>query len=196
MLTNTKFYFFTEDLNENVINNIAKFKNIAVIYKNTKSTNINDSNIIVLKKFCKKNKILFIISDNYKLAIKYKADGFFISNSNKKTFLFEGIKKNFIIIGSAHNRLEYHLKIRQGCKSIMLSPLFYNKKYSVNKILGISKFNIISNEWKSEICALGGINLKNLNKVKLTSANSVGFVSLINDPKIKKPVYFKSRQAF
>lgn len=190
MLTNTKFYFFTEDLNENVINNIAKFKNIAVIYKNTKSTNINDSNIIVLKKFCKKNKILFIISDNYKLAIKYKADGFFISNSNKKTFLFEGIKKNFIIIGSAHNRLEYHLKIRQGCKSIMLSPLFYNKKYSVNKILGISKFNIISNEWKSEICALGGINLKNLNKVKLTSASSVGFISLINDPKIKKPVYF------
>lgn len=196
MLSNTKFYFFTENLNENIINNIAKFKNIAIIYKNTKSTNINNSNIIVLKKFCKKNKILFIISDNYKLAIKHKADGFFISNSNKKTFLFEGIKKNFIIIGSAHNRLEYHLKIRQGCKSIMLSPLFYNKKYSVNKILGISKFNIISNEWKSEICALGGINLKNLNKVKLTSASSVGFVSLINDPKIKKPVYFYSRQAF
>lgn len=196
MLSNTKFYFFTENLNENIINNIAKFKNIAIIYKNTKSTNINNSNIIVLKKFCKKNKILFIISDNYKLAIKHKADGFFISNSNKKTFLFEGIKKNFIIIGSAHNRLEYHLKIRQGCKSIMLSPLFYNKKYSVNKILGISKFNIISNEWKSEICALGGINLKNLNKVKLTSASSVGFISLINDPKIKKPVYFYSRQAF
>ena len=39
------------------------------------------------------------------------------------------LKKNFKIIGSAHNQSEYSLKIKQGCKLIMLSPLFFNKKY-------------------------------------------------------------------
>jgi len=71
----------------------------------------------------------------------------------------------------------------------MLSPIFYNKKYSPNKILGIVRFNLISNQWDKKICALGGINLRNLNKIKMTNASSIAFVSLINEIKIKKPIY-------
>jgi hypothetical protein len=64
----------------------------------------------------------------------------------------------------------------------MLSPLFYNKKYSKNKILGPIKFNLITNSWKSEICALGGINQKNIKEIKLLpKKTSIGFKSLINE---------------
>jgi hypothetical protein len=43
---------------------------------------------------------------------------------------------------------------------ISLSPLFYNNKYSVNKILQPLRFNLITNNWDVKLCALGGI-LKN-----------------------------------
>ena len=190
MFNNIRFYFFTDNLNETIINNINKFKNIAVIYKTTDPNNINKEKIEIIKKFCKKRKVSFLISDNIRLAKKYDADGFFISSSNKKIFHFYNFKKNFFIIGSAHNIFEYNMKIKQKCNSVMLSPIFYNKKYSYNKILGVIKFNFISKNWKTKICALGGINLENLNKIKMTSASSIGFISLMNDDTIKKPVYY------
>ena len=99
-------------------------------------------------------------------------------------------KINFKIIGGAHNQWEYFLKRRQGCKDIFFSPLFKNQKYSQNKILKICKFNLIANEWKCNLFALGGINSSNLKKVFMTKSKGIGFVSFINDLKIKKPVYF------
>lgn len=189
MLNNTRFYFFTDNLNEDIIKNIYKFKNIAIIYKSNKPNTIDKQKLINIKEFCKKNKILFFIYNDIKLAIKYKTNGLFISSSNKKLYNYYGYKKDFCIIGSAHNVMEYYIKIKQRCETIMLSPIFYNKKYSLNKILGIVRFNLITNQWKKKICALGGINLKNLNKIKMTKASSVAFVSLINEIKIKKPIY-------
>lgn len=189
-MNNIRFFFFTDNLNDYVINNIYKFKNIAIIYKNNNSYNVNNEKILIIKKFCKKNKIPFFIGDNFKLAKKYDVDGLFISSLNKKIFNFRNFKKNFFLIGSAHNMIEYNFKIMQGCKSIMLSPIFYNNKYSTNKILGVVKFNLISLRWKINVCALGGINLKNLAKIKMTNAKSVAFISLIKETEIKKPVYY------
>ena len=179
MLNNIRFFFFTDSLNETIINNIYKFKNIAIIYKSNNPNTINNQKIINIKKFCIKNKILFFISDNIKLAIKYNSDGLFISSLNKKMYNVHSQKKNFYIIGSVHNVFEYYLKIRQGCKILMLSPIFYNKKYTKNKILKVIKFNLITLSWKTKICALGGVNLDNLQKIKITNASSVAFINLI-----------------
>ena len=62
---------------------------------------------------------------------------------------------------------------------IMLSPLFYNKKYSNNNILGTAKFRLISKDWKINVCALGGINKTNVNKVKLIKTKNIAFRSMI-----------------
>ena len=73
----------------------------------------------------------------------------------------------------------------------MLSPLFYNKKYSLNGVLGDLKFNLMTLDWKSKVCALGGINIENLKKIKMTRCSSVAFISMINNNfKNKKPVYY------
>jgi thiamine monophosphate synthase len=73
----------------------------------------------------------------------------------------------------------------------MLSPIFYNYKYTLNKILGIVKFNLITLDWNTKICALGGVNLNNLKKIKMTKSSSVAFISMINDNlKNKKPAYY------
>jgi thiamine-phosphate pyrophosphorylase len=191
-----KFYFFIDTLDEIIRKNIKNFKKLSFIYKSNSINNINHTNIKTIKNFCRKNKIPFFISDNFKLAKKYEADGIFLSSSYKKignTIL----KKNFKIIGSAHNQLEYSLKNKQSCEMIMLSPLFYNKKYSQNKILNVCKFNLISIHWKKKICALGGINLNNLKKLNMTRSSAAAFISLMKQNGQKKsPLTISSKQAF
>ena len=105
------------------------------------------------------------------------------------------IKSDFKIVGAAHNSIEYSIKTQQKCKKFMLSPLFFNKKYSNNQILGVIKFNLITKYWKNELCALGGINLNNFKRLKMCKVSSVAFISLIYSTEIKKPIYLFSRWA-
>ena len=44
-------------------------------------------------------------------------------------------------------------------------------------MLGILKFNLISLNWKIRILALGGINKKNLKKIKLTKSTGIGAIT-------------------
>ena len=111
------------------------------------------------------------------MSIKYNAKGVFLSSNNKQLRRPLLLKKSFKIIGAAHNQLEYYKKKEQLCKKIIVSPLFYNTKYSINKILGINKFNLLTNNWKSEICALGGISTNNVNKLRMTKVKSFSGIS-------------------
>jgi len=183
------FYFFTTYINEQIIKNVVKFKNVAIIYNNKYID--NENNFLKIKNFCKINNIKFFIVDNLKLAIKYKLDGLIISHDNKRTYLnVSNYKKNFKIIGKAHTQNEYFFKIKQNCTAVLLSPIFQNLKYNTSKILTISKFNQMSKNWKIDVYALGGINFENIKKIKMTKAKGVGFISSISNLKIKKPVLF------
>jgi len=195
MINNIKFYFFTSYINDLIIKKIIKFKDIAIIYKPESYKTINYQELDNIKKFTKNYKIPLLIIDDIKLAIKYKVNGFFISSDNKKAYNFSQYNKKITVIGSAHSTIEYFVKIRQGCKKIMLSPLFYNEKYSLNNILGVVKYNLISRDWLTKTIALGGINLNNLKKIKMTNAKSVAFISLINSSQIKKPTYLLDKWA-
>lgn len=102
------------------------------------------------------------------------------------------LKKKFNIVGAAHNQLEYIHKSKQSCQEIMLSPIFENSKYSVNKILNVIRFNNISNHWKEKIIALGGLNLKNINKIQMTKIGGIGFKRFLRDLG-KSPIYKNGR---
>jgi thiamine-phosphate pyrophosphorylase len=184
-----KYYVFLEKIDEIIRNNLLKFKSINVIIniKNINKTNIQKALSII--KFCKDNKIPFFLLDNYQLCAKHHSNGIFLSSRNKQIIKPLLLKKKFKIIGSAHNQFEYSLKVKQECELVMLSPLFFNKKYSLNKILNVLKFNLISRNWNRNLCALGGIDEANIRKIKLTIVNSIAFKRLIENPKIKKPAY-------
>jgi thiamine-phosphate pyrophosphorylase len=184
-----KFYFFTDNLDEIITKNITNFHSLCIIYKEQNNI-IDEIKLKELRNYCKRNTIQFYVTDSYKLAIKYNCNGIFLSNKNKKIVKLS-TKKNFKVIGLAHNRFEYFFKKKQLCETIMLSPIFYNYKYTLNKILGVIKFNLITLNWNSKICALGGINLKNLKNIKMTKSNSVAFISMMNNNlKNKKPAYY------
>ena len=185
------FFFFTTYINEEISKNVVKFKNIAIIYNNKYIE--NENNFLKIKNFCRKNNIKFFIIDNLKLAIKYKLDGIILSNKNKSNYhKFFSHQKNLRILGKVQNQIDLYFKIKQNCNYIILSPIFENAKYKENNILNVIKFNLISNNWWQKLIALGGINHKNLTKIKMTKAVGVGFVRFISSPEMKKPVLFKN----
>jgi thiamine monophosphate synthase len=185
-----KYYVFLEELNDIFKKNIIKFKNVNIIIN---INNINKSNLnkaLSIIRFSQAYKIPFYIINNYQMSIKYNADGVFLSSNNKQLKRPLQLKKGFKIIGLAHNQLEYYKKREQFCKKIMVSPLFYNAKYSINKILGISKFNLLTNSWKEKICALGGINSSNIKKIRMTKARSLAGISFFQK---KSPLLLNSK---
>ena len=185
MATNKKikYYFFVNDLSQLISENLKKYKNYSLIYNPDNKNIFNTNQIIKIQTFCKKNSVLFFLKDDYKYAHKFKANGIFISSSNK---IVNPVKLNvkLKVLGSAHNQLEYYHKMRQNCETIMFSPIFKTSKYSQNKILDISKFNLISKNWKVKVCALGGITSNNLRKINMTRAVAIAGISII-----KKPTY-------
>ena len=183
------FFFFTTYINEEISKNVVKFKNIAIIYNNKYIE--NENNFLKIKSFCKKQNIKLFIVDNLRLAIKYKLDGLILSHENKCNYLnISNYKKHFKIIGKAHSQNEYFFKLKQNCTSVLLSPIFNNLKYKNSQILNVNKFNQLSKNWKINTFALGGINLENIKKIKMTKAKGIGFSGLISNLKIKKPVLF------
>ena len=84
---------------------------------------------------------------------------------------FKNIRRDFKILGSAHNIKDLKLKEKQGVDIIFLSPLFLTKNY--NNCLGIIKFNLISINTKKSVIALGGIRKNNIKKMNMI--NALGF---------------------
>ena len=177
-ITTLEKFIFITDFNVIIKNKIRRLKNLNLIYLHDYYDNSKIKILLDIKQFTKKQKIPLYIADNYKLAIQYKIQGIFISSYNRSN-LPTYIKNKLKIIGSAHNQLEYFFKKRQECEVITLSPLFYNEKYSQNKILNIPRYNLISLFWQEKICPLGGILSTNIKKIKLTKAKCVGLKSFI-----------------
>ena len=81
-------------------------------------------------------------------------------------------KKNFILIGSAHNLREIRIKERQKVKEIFLSSLFKDN----GNFLGLNKFNLLSNYSGKDVIALGGVSKENIKLINLTK--SIGFAGI------------------
>ena len=148
-------------------------KNTGVIYRNYDGrTNIND--IKKIKYYCKKKKLRFFISNNFKLAVKLDLDGAYIPSFNRDfRHLSYKLNKNFLILGSAHNINEIKLKERQKVEFIFISSLFKKN----NNYLGLNKFKILNNYTKKDVVALGGISKKNIKKIKLLKISGIAGIS-------------------
>ena len=134
----------------------------------------------MIKNYCKKRGNKFLISNNIKLAIKLNLDGVYIPSFNKdKKHLSYSVRKNFIILGSAHNIYEMRTKELQGVNAIFLSSIFKkNKNY-----LGINKFKSLSLLSKKSFIALGGISNNNLKKLSLTNCRGFAGISFFEQKK-------------
>ena len=165
-----KYYF----INKFDTNNIDKQdKQTTIIYRNYSSKLTDQSLILQIKRYCKKKSINFYLSNNIRLAIKLDLDGAYIPAFNKSLkHLSYSYKKNFKIIGSAHNLKEIRIKENQNVRKIFLSSLFKKNK----NFLGINRFKLLSKLTEKDIVVLGGISKKN--KKKLSLLNQFDFAGI------------------
>ena len=166
-----KYYF----INKFETNNIDKQdKQTVIIYRNYSSKVTNEELILKIKEYCKKRGIKFYLSNNIKLAIKLDLDGAYIPSFNKQIkHLSYSLKKNFDIVGSAHNLKEIRIKEHQNVKKIFLSSLFKKNK----NFLGINKFKLLSKLTIKNIVVLGGISNKNKKKLSLLNQSEFAGIS-------------------
>ena len=174
---NLEAYYFIDQINKSTISTIFKFRNISLIYMSQNNSFSNIEDLIKIKEFSTKNNLKFYVTDNIRLAIKVKANGIYLTKNYNRMLHNYNYKKDFLILGSVHNQLEYYRKSIQNCKRFFLSPIFFNKKYSINKILGVIKFKIISKDWKNKAIPLSGINQRNMKQAILANKKQIAFRS-------------------
>ena len=168
----TTKYYFISNFDTNNIN--QQNKQTIIIYRNYSSKKIDKTKILKFKSYCKKKGLKFYLSNDIKLAVKLKLDGAYIPSFNKKfDHLSYFYKKNFEIIGSAHNLKEIRLKELQKVNKIFLSSLFKKNK----NFLGINRFRHLSNLTKKNIVVLGGVSKKNLKLLKLVNCKEFAGIS-------------------
>ena len=167
----TKYYFISNFDTNNID---QQDKQTIIIYRNYSSKKIDKTKILKFKSYCKKKGLKFYLSNDIKLAVKLKLDGAYIPSFNKKfDHLSYYYKKNFEIIGSAHNLKEIRLKELQKVNKIFLSSLFKKNK----NFLGINRFRHLSNLTKKNIVVLGGVSKKNIKLLKLVNCKEFAGIS-------------------
>jgi thiamine-phosphate pyrophosphorylase len=153
-------YYFINKFDKNHID--KQDKGTTIIYRNY-SQKYDNKLILKLRNYCKIKGNKFIIANNIKLAIHLNLDGAYIPSFNKSNkHLAYSYKKNFILIGSAHNIKEIRNKETQNVEVIFLSSLFKKNK----NFLGINRFKLLSLLTKKKTVVLGGISKKKFEKVK------------------------------
>ncbi len=165
-----KKYYFLNKFKKSEINNIKN--NIAIIYRNYNKKYCL-SEIIKLRKFCNNKNIKLIIANNFKIALKVRADGAYIPSFNKDIkHLSYQLRQNFIVLGSAHNIKELRIKEKQKVSVVFISSIFKkNKNY-----LGKFRFMNLKKMTKRKVVALGGIKKENIKIVKVL--NCFGYAGI------------------
>ena len=157
-----KKYYFINKFDTNDIN--KQDKQTIIIYRNYNFMKKQEELILKIKKYCKKNSIKFYLSNNIKLAMKLNLDGVYIPAFNKSfEHLAYNYKKNFDIVGSAHNLKEIKTKEKQKVMKIFISSVFKKNK----NFLGIIKFKLLSKMTEKDVVILGGVSKDNLKKISL-----------------------------
>ena len=165
-----KYYFISKFDTKNID---KQDKQTIIIYRNYSEKKLDQIVILKIKRYCKKKSIKFYLSNNIRLAIKLDLDGVYIPAFNKSlNHLAFSFKKNFKIVGSAHNLKEIRIKENQKVRKIFLSSLFKKNK----NFLGINKFKLISKLTKKDIIILGGVSKNNIRKLSIL--NHSGFAGI------------------
>ena len=172
------YYLYIENTKSINLDRLKKNKKIVIVYRNNQKKD-NYAEIVAFRQKCRLKDYKFYVANDYKLAKLCRADGLYVSSYNKKIYS----ASMQTLIGSAHNFKEIYGKIKQGCKTVILSRLFKTSYANKKKHLGIIKFNLISRNYMVNLVPLGGIKSNNLLMLNLVKSKGLCLLSEIK----KKP---------
>ena len=172
-----KYYFIDRFIKSDID---IQDNNTIIIYRNYRK-NLKIDEIILLRDYCRKKRLKFLLANNIKLSIKLNLDGAYLPSFNKDfSHLTYHYKKSFLLLGSAHNLKEIRNKEKQNVSEVFLSSIFKNN----TNFLGINKYNLLSRLTNKKTIALGGVSKENIRLIELTT--SIGFAGISFFKTIKK----------
>ena len=182
-----KYYIYIENLSSINLNRVKNRSKFNLIYRNNiKKENLSE--IIAFQKLCKKKNIKFFVANDLSKALRLNASGIYLSSYNKKFLnISKTLRKNFEIIGSAHNFSEINMKKKQGCETVILSRLFKTDYKNKSTFLGTTRFNLMTKNLLKNFVALGGIKSKNLMKINILNCEGIALLSEVK----KKPAIIR-----
>ena len=164
-------YYFISSFDTNNID--KQDKQTTIIYRDYSNKIPKEALILKIKRYCKKKSVKFYLSNDIRLAIKLNLDGAYIPSFNKSfKHLSYSLKKDFKIVGSAHNLREIRIKENQN-----VTKIFYLHCLKKIKFLGINKFKLLSKLTKKEIVVLGGVSIENRKKLSLLGLSDFAGIS-------------------
>lgn len=133
-----------------------------------------------LKKLAKKYKIPFVVNDNVGLAKEIDADGCHIGQDDmnvKEARKFLG--ENKIIGASVFNVAQAEVAIKEGCDYLGVGTIFPTSSKNDAKSVSFDELKKIAEFSSVPVIAIGGINEKNILKLKGFSLSGVAVISAI-----------------
>tara|TARA_B100000965_G_C19500858_1_gene717373 strand:+ start:417 stop:1031 length:615 start_codon:yes stop_codon:yes gene_type:complete len=141
-----------------------------------------------IKKIAKKYDVKFIVNDNPYLANEVNADGCHIGQKDFDIKKARKILKNKILGVTCHNSISLSQKaIENGADYIALGAFFQSKTKKVKYFADFHTLRSVKKFSKTDVVAIGGINLRNYKKVLLNKANFLAISNYIWKNKTLNP---------
>ena len=123
---------------------------------------------IKIKDICHENNAILIVNDDPNLAYEIQADGLHLGQDDMPCVKARKLLGKEYIIGiSCHNNLQLSLKaIQEGADYIAIGSIFKSKTKPLAIKASIEEMNHISKNINKPVIAIGGINKKNIHKIK------------------------------
>ncbi len=133
-----------------------------------------------IKEVCKKYNIPLFINDNVKIVIKCNSEGVHIGQSDMNVVEVRKLVGDEMIIGvSATNLEEALIAEEQGADYLGVGTMFTTNVKDDAIAVSIDELTEICNRVSIPVCAIGGINLENMEELKNSGVDGFAIVSAI-----------------
>ena len=135
---------------------------------------------IEMKALCQKYQVPFFINDNVEIAVKCKADGIHVGQSDMATSKVRQTVGEDMMIGvSVHSVEEALAAVRNGADCLGVGAMFSTATKTDADVLSKEVLRDICDAVEIPVVAIGGISKDNMAELKGTGVDGVALVSAI-----------------
>lgn len=148
-----------------------------------KELNDNDflTEALIIREICHRHNVLLIINDNINVAIKCKADGIHVGQKDMSVAeIRKKLNNTNMIIGVSAQTVEQAVKAeREGAGYLGVGSVFQTQTKTDANHVTYEILTKICSAVSIPVCAIGGITVDNIEKLRGSGINGVAVVSAI-----------------
>lgn len=134
---------------------------------------------LLIRKICKKRNITFIVNDNIKIALESDADGIHIGQDDLNILEARKLIGNKILGVSVQTPTQAIEAEKFGADYLGIGAIFSTQTKKDASIVSLSTLKKISHDVFIPVVAIGGLNLKNIEKLKNSGISGIAVSSAI-----------------